>query len=843
MMALLGRGGRLSITSRLMIIAGLAAGVLWLALDMINTAWVDALVHDSVQDQLHSDAEFGRARFRQNLNTMFAIAGLAATSVPVDQIVAGLSPDMPAQSPRIQRLERLGSLGDTLLRSNVTFMAIVDGAGNARGLYSSSSDLPPAALYPFLKAIPANADHRAIIQRLDREVFVVGVHAVPGRSMRVVLLFRWGGEQFEKNPFPDAGGRFHAIADLAQDVIAASGAPDLVEPGTALADLKRDWLVMVEELPEHGGLYFLPAFVSLAPKSHVASAAEGLLHHERHIRTVLAVSLIALFMAMFWMLGRRLRSVIHRIAQITGTVTGLPEPTFRGGNEVNGLLQQVELLADEVARSRSALDMEVAEKLRMSEEQMHVREENSRLRLLQSVTDLLKVGILKVQHGVPRVQNHAMEEFADLCGDLSPFLEGKAKGSTSISVQLPGGGERIFQLSSADSVDDDMVLVTDVTEQRRAEQMIHMLALFPAQCPYPILRIAGDGTILHANPASETLLGEWGTSMGRSIPGQWMGVLSEVLQSGRQIQAELPVSGKVLSLSLVPVAGGGYVNIYAADVSDRVEVERQLALANEGLERRVAERTRDLLWAKEQAELASRSKTEFLATISHELRTPLNAIIGFSEVMAGAMFGPLGNARYQGYATDIVNSGRHLLAVINDILDVSKVEAGQMVLDLGPVDMAEVADSAIRLVEARARGNQLVLRSEVAESLPEMQGDRRRCLQILVNLLSNAVKFTPEGGQVSLMVQPDGEGIVLKVRDTGIGMSADEIALALEPFRQVDGSLSRQYEGTGLGLPLAKSMTELHGGVLTVTSQKGQGTEVCVWLPCDPASRVNDWAI
>jgi len=110
-------------------------------------------------------------------------------------------------------------------------------------------------------------------------------------------------------------------------------------------------------------------------------------------------------------------------------------------------------------------------------------------------------------------------------------------------------------------------------------------------------------------------------------------------------------------------------------------------------------------------------------------------------------------------------------------------------------------------------------------------------------LLSNAVKFTPEGGQVGLLVQPDGEGVVLKVRDTGIGMSADEIALALEPFRQVDGSLSRQYEGTGLGLPLAKSMAELHGGVLTVTSQKGQGTEVSVWLPCDPSSRVNDWAI
>jgi len=842
-MAIVGGGGRLSITTRLMIVGGLMAGILWLALDMINSAWIESLVRDSTREELRNDAETGRVRFRQNLNTMFSIAGMAANSVPVERVAQSLDRDRQGNVTDIRPLESLGFIGDTLSHSNVTFMAIVDGAGQAHAMFSANKDLPPASLYGFLKSIPANADHRAIIQRLDREIFVVGVHAIPDNAMRVVLLFRWDQTQFDKTLIPNLGGRFSAIADLVQGNIAASGAPDLVESGTQLGDLQHDWLAMIEELPEHGGLNFLPAFVSLSPKSHVASDAERLLHHERHIRTALAVSMIALFMVVFWMLGRSLRSVIHRIAQITGTVTGLPEPAFLGGNEVNGLLQQVELLADEVTRSRFALEQEMGERIRLREEQMHVREENSRLRLLQSVTDLLKVGILKVQHGIPLVQNHAMEEFARLCGDLSPFLEGKGRGDTSLVVQLPGGGERIFEMRSADEVDSGMVLVTDVTDQRRAEQMIHSLALFPAQCPFPILRIASDGTILHANPASETLLGEWGTSMGRSIPQQWQGVVTEVLQTKRQVQAELPVAGKVLSLSLVPVAGGGYVNIYAADVSDRVEVERQLALANEGLERRVAERTRDLQWAKEQAELASRSKTEFLATISHELRTPLNAIIGFSEVMAGSMFGPLGNVRYQGYASDIVNSGRHLLAVINDILDVSKVEAGQMALELGPVDMVEVTDSAIRLVESRARSNQLKLITEVPANLPPMEGDRRRCLQILVNLLSNAVKFTPEGGQVTLSAQQEGEGITLMVSDTGIGMTEDEIALALEPFRQVDGSLSRQYEGTGLGLPLAKSMTELHGGVLIVNSEKGRGTKVSVWLPCAPNAQVNDWAI
>ncbi|MCA1907660.1 MAG: PAS domain-containing sensor histidine kinase [Magnetospirillum sp.] len=801
------------------------------------------MASDTIRDEMRSDAAAGSARFRNTLDSMFTLAGLSASSVALDHFSRGLSSQAPNGVPEVQPMERLGILGDALQRSNVTFMAVIDGIGRPRGLFSSSSDLPPTALYSFLRAIPANADHRAVIQRLDREVFVVGVHAIPGHAMRVVLLSRWGKAQFDKSLTANGEGRFFAVADLSQGTVAASGSPNLVEAGTSLSDLDRDWLVMVEELPEHGGLHFLPAFVSLVPKSHVVSAADHMLTHERHVRSVLAMALIGLFMVIFWMLGRQLRSVIGRIAQITGTVTGLPQPAFQGGNEVQGLLRHVELLAGEVSLSRSALEQEMAERIRLNEEQLHVREENSRLRLLQAVTDLLKVGILKIQQGVPRVQNHAMEEFVQACGDVSVFVEGKERGDGFLSMELPGGGERIFQLRSADSVEEGMVLVTDVTEQRRAEQMIHSLALFPAQCPYPVLRIGGDGTILHANPASESLLGEWGTSMGRPIPQQWLGVVAEVMQTKRQVQAELPVAGKVLSLSLVPVAGGGYVNIYAGDVSDRVEVERQLALANEGLERRVAERTRDLLWAKEQAELASRSKTEFLATISHELRTPLNAIIGFSEVMAGSMFGPLGNPRYQVYASDIVTSGRHLLAVINDILDVSKVEAGQMSLDLGQVDMAEVVDSAIRLVESRARGGQISLTTHVSENLPQLFGDRRRCLQILVNLLSNAVKFTPEGGKVTLSARREDKGITLEVRDTGIGMTEDEIALALEPFRQVDGSLSRQYEGTGLGLPLAKSMTELHGGALTIASAKGRGTTVSVWLPCHPAEQAEDWEI
>ena len=731
-----------------------------------------------------------------------------------------------------------------MVRSGIAYLAVVDGQGRARTILSQSPAPPSSALHSFLGTIPANADHRAIVQRLEREVYVVGVHAITDSPARLVVFFNWDRALTAGDPgVVSHGAHAVAIADMFLNQIAASGDPERVDPGVSLSELERDWLLVAEELPDHGGVDFLPAFVSLVPKSHVDALAGPLLRQEREQRTVQAITLFGFFLVVMRVLGARLRHVIDRMASVTGSITGLPEPTFRGGDEMQGLVERVEVLATEVRRSRIALEQEAAEKLLLHDEQMQVREENARLRLLQAVTDLLRVGILRIHRGVPLIQNKAMDEFAQVCGGISLFVDGKARGDGELVVRLADGGERIFELQSADAVDQGMILVTDVTEQRRAEQMIHSLALFPAQSPYPVLRIGGDGTILHANPASEPLLGEWATSRGRSIPAEWLGVIAEVLTCGRQIQAELPVAGKVLSLSLVPVLGGNYVNIYAADVSDRVAVERQLALANEGLERRVAERTRDLLRAKEQAELASRSKTEFLATISHELRTPLNAIIGFSEVMAGAMFGPLGNARYQGYATDIVNSGRHLLAVINDILDVSKIEAGQMSLDIGVVEIPSVIDSAVQLVEARARTGQLQLRTEVEADLPAITGDRRRCLQILVNLLSNAIKFTPEGGRITVLAAAERGGVSLRVRDTGIGMSESEIAVALEPFRQVDGSLSRQYEGTGLGLPLAKSMTELHGGALAVSSRKGEGTEVAVWLPREPVLPAEDWEI
>jgi PAS domain S-box-containing protein len=280
-----------------------------------------------------------------------------------------------------------------------------------------------------------------------------------------------------------------------------------------------------------------------------------------------------------------------------------------------------------------------------------------------------------------------------------------------------------------------------------------------------------------------------------------------------------------------------------ADGEYRWMLDRALALFDENgkayrmagsvgdiTQRKEAERA--LTDAKEAAEAANKTKSQFLANMSHELRTPLNAIIGFSEMMHNELFGPLGNQHYAEYARDIFESGSHLLNLINDILDVSKLEAGKIELQETECDIVHIAQSAMRIVAERADNAGISVTLDAPDDLPAIQADERRLKQIFLNLLSNSVKFTPDGGKVVFAAAaPAGDGVTIEVRDTGIGMSADEIPRALAPFVQIDSALARQYDGTGLGLPLTKSLVELHGGTLKIESTPGEGTVVRLHFP------------
>ena len=240
----------------------------------------------------------------------------------------------------------------------------------------------------------------------------------------------------------------------------------------------------------------------------------------------------------------------------------------------------------------------------------------------------------------------------------------------------------------------------------------------------------------------------------------------------------------------------------------------------------IKEREENFRMAKQAAESASAAKSRFLANMSHELRTPLNAIIGFSEMISGEIFGPVGNARYSDYATDIVRSGRHLLDIINSVLDLSRSDAGKLTLHTERVDVRFVLRDCARMLRDLCDAGGLTLANEEPDEPVIVAGEKAKLRQIFLNLLSNAVKFTEPGGRIVISIRGDADAVTVEVADTGIGMSADDIAVALTPFGQVDSRLARRYEGTGLGLPLTKSLVDLHHGSLEIDSEPQVGTSV-----------------
>jgi two-component system, cell cycle sensor histidine kinase PleC len=300
------------------------------------------------------------------------------------------------------------------------------------------------------------------------------------------------------------------------------------------------------------------------------------------------------------------------------------------------------------------------------------------------------------------------------------------------------------------------------------------------------------------------------------------------------------ISGMVIAILLAFCAlyGALFLIVRRADgimkeqYQDLLSSRESIQARNNELQREITERIRvekALISASEAAEAANKAKSEFLANMSHELRTPLNAVIGFSDTIVQEIFGPIRNKKYADYIRDIGNAGRHLLAIINDILDLSKIDAGEDDLDESDIEIGENISSCLTLVRNWADKADITLNAELPEERIEIRADARKFRQILLNLVSNAIKFTPAGGTVEIKAwSGEAGGCVVQVSDNGIGMAPADIPKALAIFGQVDSGLARQFEGTGLGLPLAKRFADLHGATLDIESSLGAGTTVTV---------------
>ncbi len=375
----------------------------------------------------------------------------------------------------------------------------------------------------------------------------------------------------------------------------------------------------------------------------------------------------------------------------------------------------------------------------------------------------------------------------------------------------------------------------------RVEQRTHdirKLSRAVEQSPSAVFITDTDGIIEYVNSRFTDLTGYTAEeAVGRNprilksgeTPDETYTALWETIGKGQEWRGELMDRRKDGSLfwayeTIAPVRNDiGVITHYVAtheDITERKDSEIAI---------------RDAL---KKADIANRAKSELMANMSHELRTPLNAVIGFSSLMKEETFGPVGHAKYRDYLDDIHHSGQHLLDLINDILDVSAIEAGALELREENVAIHDVIDTSVRLIRPRADDGQVTITHSLSSGIPPIYVDERRVKQVLINLLSNAVKFTPEGGKVSVKVRLDGDGsLAVAVEDNGIGM--DEVALitALSMFGQVDSGLGRKYEGTGLGLPLTRGLMELHGGTLEIKSQKGRGTLATATFPKERVGR------
>jgi signal transduction histidine kinase len=407
-----------------------------------------------------------------------------------------------------------------------------------------------------------------------------------------------------------------------------------------------------------------------------------------------------------------------------------------------------------------------------------------------------------------------LNEFSELRQSLSLLLDSRRRMERLAAIESEAAGVRAAQSRLVDAIEslgEGMVLWD------RDGKLLVCNHHFREFC-------SSFGITIHPGVSFDEVMSAALESGDMSLQNEDKGTITpiwqDLLKSGEQRFQVLSADGSILSIADRPMSDGGRVAIYR-DVTETMIAAADLRAQTEAAET-----------ARREATAASRAKSEFLANMSHELRTPLNAIIGFSEIMEGELFGPVGQPRYLSYVSDIHRAGKHLLGLVNDLLDLSRIDAGKLVLNCEQLNAEALATSVLSLVRPQADKQGVSIAQEIG--IQTVWADRRALVQILLNLMSNAIKFTLPAGIVTLTIQ-EAENkagtVYFAVRDTGIGMTSAEVRMAREKFGQVNSTLSNRRQGAGLGLPIAEGLVNAHGARLEIESQKGVGTTVWFHLP------------
>ncbi|MBS4099521.1 MAG: response regulator [Sulfuricella sp.] len=427
-------------------------------------------------------------------------------------------------------------------------------------------------------------------------------------------------------------------------------------------------------------------------------------------------------------------------------------------------------------------------------------------------------------------------------------------------VMLAGVGNKAGHYTDLDMESVQLIAneIWRIVQRQRTQAQLRKLSLAIEQSPESIVITGLNARIEYVNEAflqvtgydREEVLGRnprilhSGKTPAATYRDLWATLAQGNVWQGEFVNRRKDGSEYVEFASISPIRqADGRITHYLAikeNTTEKKRIAAELEAYRHHLEDKVNERTKELDAARQAAESANQTKSDFLASMSHELRTPLNAIIGFSEMLKDGVLGDLSDAQ-KGYIGEIFASGEHLLALINDILDLSKVEAGKMELELEPQEVAGLVQGSTQIVREKATAHRLRLSVEVQEGLDEIWLDARKAKQILYNLLSNAVKFTPDGGAVQVTARRAGREAVkeasfenyleVAVSDNGIGIAETDMRKLFQPFTQIDSTLARKYEGTGLGLAMVKRLAALHGGAVAVQSELGKGSTFTVWLP------------